>query len=365
MNNNNDRFNHLLHRYALGLISPEEREELFEMLTSNEYDATLSEAIIRDLSHNDPQGKTDLPPHISEEIVRNIFHAERNVSALLPKKRSSSRFRWYIAAAACLAGLIFFARYFNSSPGKFSSASFNALIPDNAVSQFNSTSKVKVVGLPDGSTVSLQPQSSVYYRGDFTTNEREVYLKGEAFFKIAKNARRPFLVYYQNIVTKVLGTSFNINTNPATGRIEVVVKTGKVQVYENERLLGGKRENNAVIVTPNQKAIYKEDNRMFQTTLVELPEPIADSQYADARSVSSHRISFVYDQQKLKNVFEQLEKIYGIEIAVENEGINDCVFTGDISDNNLYNKLKIICLTTNSSFEINGTTILIKGNGCN
>ena len=193
--------------------------------------------------------------------------------------------------------------------------------------------------------------------------KREVYLEGEAFFQITKNPQKPFLVYYNNIVTKVLGTSFTINTNPQTGNVEVVVKTGRVQVSENKKLMKGD-ELNAVIVTPNQKAIYKTEARLFETILVENPQLIADDEHTSIKTPLNHKENFVYDQEKLLNVFKQLEQRYGIEIITENATLNNCVFTGDVSDQDLYTKLKIICLTTNSSYEINGTKILIKGKGC-
>ncbi|MEJ7678206.1 MAG: DUF4974 domain-containing protein [Segetibacter sp.] len=145
----------------------------------------------------------------------------------------------------------------------------------------------------------------------------------------------------------------------------MVVKTGKVQVYENEKLLKGNEQNNAVIITPNQKAIYKEKNRLFQTTLADSPQPIVANEAINTDSNPIDKEPFIYEQEKLSDIFQHLTKRYGIDIVVENDNINNCLFTGDISDNNLYNKLKIICLTTNASYEINGTAILVKGKGCN
>jgi hypothetical protein len=75
--------------------------------------------------------------------------------------------------------------------------------------------------------------------------------------------------------------------------------------------------------------------------------------------------SLLFDQQKLLNVFGQIEKAYLIDITVENTALYNCVFTGDISNLDLFSALKIICIATNSEYEINGTKILIKGKGCN
>ena len=362
---NNDRFNYLVFKYTSGYISFNEQEELFDLVSSGLYDQPLSQLILEELRKGSTEDRANIPPHISEEILRNIFKADKNISKILtPTKKADYLWRW-IVAAACVVGFLFTTYLFNKKDKGYNGINFTAIIPDNAITKFNNTQKVQVITLPDGSEISLQPNSLLHYPAKFGNDKREVYLEGEAFFQITKNPDRPFLVYYNRLVTKVLGTSFSIHTNLATGHVEIVVKTGKVQVYENEELVKENKQENAVIITPNEKAIYKEENRLFQTTLVENPAPILNNEKLVAKDSIVNEESYIYHQEKLFNIFAHLSKRYGIEIAVEHTGINNCVFTGDISDNNLFNKLKIICLTTNTSYEVNGITILIKGKGCN
>jgi len=356
--NKKSRFIQLLELYGSGSISADEHDELFELLSSHKYDDLLGHSIQKDLDGELSPNAADLPPHISEEIVRNIFLAEKNTAKVLPLKETH-RHMWRWAAAAII--VMVFAGYFflstNRSGGN--NLSFAALIPDSTIIKANNTDKQDVIILSDGSQVVLQPHSKLYYARDFAADKREVFLEGEAFFKVAKNPAKPFLVYCNNIVTKVLGTSFNVNTNSQTGNIEVAVKTGRVQVYENEKLLND-RVNKAVILTPNQKVIYQPGDRLFETALVEKPQSLIDETKNEEAA-----IPFVYDQEKLQNVLKHIEANYGIEIILENTNLNNCMFTGDVSSQDLYTKLKIICLTTNASYEINGTKILIKGNGCN
>jgi hypothetical protein len=66
----------------------------------------------------------------------------------------------------------------------------------------------------------------------------------------------------------------------------------------------------------------------------------------------------------LSEVLRSLEDVYGIEMIVENESLYKCLFTGDISKQNLYTKLDIICKTINASYELVGTKIMIRGKGC-
>lgn len=358
--NNTNRFTQLLELYVSGTISSDEHDELFDLLSSHQFDELLSQSLQKDLAGGSLSRSADLPPHIAEEIVRNIFNAEKNTTSILPAQRSV-RYIWRWAVAAAAAIVIVTTSYFllQHNP-KDNKQLFAALIPASTIIKVNNSEKQEAITLSDGSQVTLQPHSKLHFIKNFAPDKREVFLEGEAFFQISKNPAKPFLVYYNNIVTKVLGTSFTINTNIQTGNIEVAVKTGKVQVYENEKLVEG-QTNKAVILTPNQKVIYKPELRLFETALVETPRPLIGEE--DKKYEAT--VAFVYDQEKLVNVFKHIEVNYGIEIVVENTNLNNCVFTGDVSTQDLYTKLKIICLTTNSSYEINGTKILIKGKGCN
>jgi hypothetical protein len=85
--------------------------------------------------------------------------------------------------------------------------------------------------LPDGSTIKLNGASSLRFKKYFQSSDlREVYLEGEAFFSVAKNPKKPFIVHTSYSDIKVLGTSFNVNAFAENKEIEVAVETGKVLV---------------------------------------------------------------------------------------------------------------------------------------
>ncbi len=362
--NKADRFHYLLSQYVAGTISTVEHEELFGLLSTHAYDTLLDQHIQHDLSEGESDQHADLPPHIAQEIIRNIFSSEKSTADMLPpQKHVLHIWRWVAAASVILIAVTVY--LFSPAYHKISHSSFTSFIPENDLIQKNNTDTEQLVLLNDGSKVVLKPQSSIHYPAAFTAGSREVYLEGEAFFEVAKNPQKPFFVFYNTIVTRVLGTSFTINTNAKTGNLEVSVKTGRVQVYENDQILASAHQGKGVIVTPNQRAIYKTEKRVFETTLVETPLPVANNEQGHESVGSMQSPGFVYDQEKLRDIFTQLEAAYGIEIVVENTNLYNCVFTGDVSVHDLFTKLKIICLTTNSTFEINGTKILVRGKGCN
>jgi transmembrane sensor len=98
------------------------------------------------------------------------------------------------------------------------------------------TDKVKTDTLPDGSVITLNKHSLINYPERFTGNSRKISLnKGEAFFDIAHDKTKPFLIQVNDAVIKVVGTSFNIKTTPL--KTQVIVETGVVQVMRKSMIM--------------------------------------------------------------------------------------------------------------------------------
>lgn len=356
-----ERFKYLLELFQTNTISVMEQNELFEIIDSSEYDKILGAEILSDLNKDDDNDVSDLPPLIAHNIIRNIYAAEKNVNKILTTKKSiPTVYRW--VAAASLVAIILFTFLLYQSTTLTAKKHFASIIPKYTITVANTKSEKQLVVLSDGSRVTLAPNSSIHYSRIFAGESRDVYLEGEAFFQVTKNPVKPFVVYYNNIVTKVLGTSFTINTNKSTGNVEVAVKTGKVQVFENEKLqfITESSKKASIILTPNQKAIYNLNFHLFENSIVDKPEMILSN---DTAVVNTKEL-LVFDQEKLGSVFLKLQTYYGIDIVVETTNLYNCSFSGDISNLDLFSVLKSICIATNSSFEINGTKILVKGNGC-
>lgn len=222
----------------------------------------------------------------------------------------------------------------------------------------NNTSAPLRVNLEDGSVVILQPSSSLSYPEHFSAQTREVSLQGEGYFLISKNPHRPFFVYNKNVITRVVGTSFIIKSNPVTEETQVIVKTGKVMVCPNkDQHLNLKHlfnQDQKVTLTPNQKTTYKKDNDNFETTLVADPLPIVPV------NQNAHQAAYVFEEAPLTEVLNQLQTTYGIAFIIEDQELYNNTFTGDISKQNLYQKLDLLCHTIKAHYEISGTKIIIK-----
>lgn len=231
----------------------------------------------------------------------------------------------------------------------------------------NPTSQPMSMRLEDGTFVTLDPGSKLVCPAHFPADRREVYLEGGGFFKVNKSARQPFYVYYGNFVTHVLGTSFTIRMDKRQEQVEVAVLAGKVEVYKRARVNPEKEprdQGDLVILTPNQRAIYKESEQRFETSLVEKPRPVRPDT-AFLETPAGDPGATVFKTATLADIVRSFEKTYSIDIEMENEGINNCHFSGDLSGMDLYKQLDVICQSLNMSYEVIGTRILIRGRGCN
>lgn len=362
------RYTELLQKYLKGTILPDEQAELFRLTNEENVEDLLAGSINSDWNTGN-LAETDMPAETAEKIALNILASEEDTNRLVI---GTHRSRWFsrlaVAAIFLLVALGGVFVYFHSLKDADKTA-FEAYIPKSSFKKINNTGQSVEVFLEDGSMVRLKPNSSLSYPEHFVTDKREVYLTGEAFFEVAKNPNKPFLVYYNNIVTRVLGTSFSIKTNQNTNNVEVSVRTGRVQVSENTLLTKGsssKETARSVILVPNQKTLYNPSRHDFEVTLADtihsLPGNHDIDKYARNGSASG---SFVFEKAtSLKQIFAQLEAVYGIEIIAENENIYNCVFTGDISTQEMLRKLNIVCLTIGASYEVKGTKILVTGKGC-
>jgi transmembrane sensor len=301
-------------------------------------------------------GDTDLID--IESRLWNKIQAQ--TAPVIPVKGSSISRTKYWLIAACIIGVILAAGILLTVNKKNTGQEPELAavkIPGAFVLQANNTTRVTTIILEDGSTVQMYPGSKLSYPKQFVSQKREVYLQGDAFFSVIKNPLSPFYVYSQEIVTQALGTSFKVSGK--NGRLEVDVKTGKVAVYENDDMVNLnelQQKSNGVIITPNQKVTYYKQERHFITSIVDQPLPV---KYESDNTPPDTNQS--YYEAPLAKVLKDMESAYELEIVLENEKIKTCLFTGDLTGENLFNKLESICLAFGASYEVKGTKILLKG----
>ena len=309
-------------------------------------------------------GNVDLSDREMNEVESRLWNKLQAASArtgsekdTVPIVNRQKKNWWKYAVAASILGLILLSSmlwFRNNGKARATDVLVAAKVTEGFLEQTNTGNAPKIFQLEDGSAVTIYPGSKLAFPKHFATGKREVYLEGEAFFKVTKNPNRPFFVYSNNIVTQVLGTSFDIRGK--NGQVEVAVKTGRVAVYENKEQITldeVQQKSNGVIITPNQKVTYYQQERHFVTSIVDQPVPVPK----ESKNKEAH---FNYNETPLYKVLNDLEDTYELEIVLENDKIRNCLFTGDLTGQNLFNKLEGICLVFNATYEIKGTKILLK-----
>lgn len=330
---NRQAFKQLLQRYLDNTCTPDERRMVdfwFESYQLNQQETETNWNELEDDLWNKIQGKID-------------FEEETKVIPLWKKPI----FRYGIAASITLLlsfGLLYFSN--KNSDNQYFTEEISSIIHEE-----NNSNSTKTITLSDGSTVTLSPNASLAYPATFSTKLREVKLIGEAFFDIMPNPNKPFLVITDEVITKVLGTSFYVKAKQAS-KVEVEVKTGKVTVFERK---AKDLQNNGVILLPNHKVTYYSEGKHFVTGIIEKPEVI---------KTEIEKVDFNLMNLPLKDVIMKFEKAYGIEILLEKENLGNCTITGDLNAMEMFTQLDVITHTLGANYQIKGTTILISGSGC-
>jgi ferric-dicitrate binding protein FerR (iron transport regulator) len=235
-------------------------------------------------------------------------------------------------------------------------ASYIAKVQKSSYGFDNNTDTVRTILLSDSTKVFLNPKSRLDY-SKLSENKREVYLTGEAFFEVSKDPKKPFLVYTQNFVTKVLGTSFKIRAFPGDKKGMIMVRTGKVSVVKSDKfsVADAKSKNlTGIVLTPNQKVIYDYDSKELKKVLVDTPLLV--------NNVVKEQ--FHFNATPISKVFAGLQQAYGITIIYDEDIMYSCSLSATLGTESFYDKLDMICKTINATYVIMDGNIVITSKGC-
>ncbi|PWJ59175.1 ferric-dicitrate binding protein FerR (iron transport regulator) [Dyadobacter jejuensis] len=290
-----------------------------------------------------------LPAQYKERIIENTL---QSVQELAPHRNVFGR-NWHfpLSIAASIVLLIMALWQFNIGPfGKQDPT------PWTIIANKGEGATIKPIALSDGSTVLLYPGSSLHLPPTFASKQRVVHLEGKAFFEIQKDASRPFYVHSQEMVTKVLGTSFLIEAFETDPRFEVVVKSGKVTVSTVEK---DSKKQQEIELSPNHQLVLERDRHTMVKKVITTEE---------VQRVSPNNIQkLIFEDSSVASILQVLEKRYDVKIVLKGASLADCALTTTFNDEPLFEKLKIICqaIGPSTDFKVLENQILITTKGCN
>ncbi len=167
--------------------------------------------------------------------------------------------------------------------------------------------------LPDSSQVMLNSSSSLVYHPLAFAFNRKVELEGEAYFEVTKQKLRPFLVRSNDLKVKVLGTQFNVNAYPETGKYEVVLEEGSVNVSMTSF------KDAKATLSPGQKVEINKSNGEGKVSTVN----------THLYTAWTEGVLYFYDSS-FSDVVNRLERRYGVNIELSDPLIKDFVFSTTI-----------------------------------
>ena len=185
--------------------------------------------------------------------------------------------------------------------------------------------------LPDGSKVTLGYNTTLTLAKDFNQNDRQLELNGEAFFEVAKNAQKPFVVQSKHLRTQALGTAFLVEAYEHQTGVKVWLTEGKVKVSDTKA---------TTTLTSGQKA----------STLLE--GQISKDNFDKNEVTDWKSEKLLFDKTSFDKVLVQLSVHYGVQFKVSKMPASPLSFTGDLSNQSLEESLEIIGAVNHFSFEL-------------
>lgn len=267
--------------------------------------------------------KTTINEDEAWKRFQNRIHEKDNIIKI-PKKSYS---RWLQIAASII--LI-------STLGWLGYSYFENNSDDKLIQVYASNHTINDT-LPDGTIVTLNQNSSLSYK-KFAGHTRPVTLKGEAFFKVAPDKTKPFIIYVNDVRVKVVGTSFNVKNK--NGTTTVNVETGIVKVSRNK---------DEVELRKGEKVV------------------IANKQTGLLKSVSKGRLynyyrnkELVCDQTPLQELVDALNEIYNVNIIIKTASLQEKPLTTIFKDQSLDQILEVIQETFTIKIERKGSQIILE-----
>ncbi len=196
--------------------------------------------------------------------------------------------------------------------------------------------------LSDGSKIWLNAKTILHFPVRFSGNHRTVDLDGEAYFEIMYKAHAPFMVHTPSSDIKVYGTKFNVSAYNGEAVHTTTLCEGSVSITAAD-----KKE---IFLKPGEQAV-----------LINAGE-IAVKEVNSEAHASWHSGSFVFENENLDRIMNQLSKWYGVQVVFLDESLKGLHFTGDLPrDRNLNEILNLIQMTRKEIvFEIRHNTLFVK-----
>lgn len=351
-----ERITYLFQRFFDKTCTTREKEELMEYISRSEHNEQLKELIDQTWEYELPQYSQsgDRANEIFRSITQHQAIAGNGIISMEhhERRRPIQWLRYAAAAAAVLvlaAGFYWFLR-----PNTTGSA-----MAQSSVQLYKAEiGEMKTVQLPDGSVVTINANSSLRLTDDFNKTDRQIELRGEAFFKVAHNAAKPFIIRTPKMNIRVLGTTFNVKAYPDDQTFETSLIQGSVEVS----LLSGNERK--VVLKPNEKIVVENKPaaipqpvsaphgaQALKQPVVSIVEPVTIDRDSSILEISWTNNQLAFFNNTFEEIARKIERWYGVTVKFGNESVKQYRFTITIEKQSLDIVMKALQMTRPGEFD--------------
>jgi transmembrane sensor len=343
-----------IERFFEKKCTAEEAEQVAEYLKSN---PELLESLLSKNEWDDAEVTEIIPRKFWKDVWLNIQKKKTGKARLLWIKKLS------VAASILLvigSAWIYLIQNKDSNRPVTIVANKTASLRVVFQHKINTTAKKMSIKLQDGSEVVLSPGSELNYGEPFTDNKRTVYLKGEAFFAVAKDATKPFTVYTDALSTTDLGTRFLVTAFQQEDNITIRLFEGKVVVKSSDSI--HKKLAEDMYLLPGNKLVYNRMSMLASISSFTKSKSIAGNKKINPdKTYTSTSDWYMFNNQNLADVLERLKELYGTDIQYSKEALKNSYFIGKFNMTDSLEKiLNDIALLKNLTVEKHGNSFIIK-----
>ena len=200
--------------------------------------------------------------------------------------------------------------------------------------------------LADGTKVWLNSDTKIKYPGNFSKNQRDVYLDGEAFFEVSKNAHQPFVVHTSGIDVKVLGTKFNVKAYADERQIETSLFEGKINLLMNS----------SAAISPVEKEIEPGQSFVYSKT----DHQLVANKFPQDEIIGWKNNQLIFKDDTFSNLVRKVERWYDVKVVYDGKLFNDRRLTVELYEGERLERLmNIISLTLSVNYKYEKGQIIL------
>lgn len=316
----------LIAKFFSGLCTKEEKVKVLAYLKQfPEHPYLLNE-------WNGTDALTPLTGHYTQEMYDVV------VQHTAASKKGNPPLLRLLAAASCIACVIISMWFFRAKHEIHPiPVATNHMQETRWIVQQNTGAENKVIMLADSSRITLSPQAWIRYKANFgIVASRRIYMKGDVFFEVAKNKGKPFTVYSGYISTTALGTVFRVTAPEKGETIKVHLNEGKVVIALTDTVY--RKMHADYYLLPGQELVFNAENKPGILHAFFIKTSGKKAVATGSVKQENKDESYVFNNQTLPDVLEQLSVIYGVPIMYSKADIGKIYFIGRIERNDSVEK---------------------------